>query len=81
MGRGEKGALVLPLLPEGTAPVAHTQQHVVKEGGALQADDGAIVASHTRLAIVWMLVALQSQCTSSNQFVCACSISRPRYTG
>lgn len=58
MGGGEEGALVLPLLPEGTAPVPHAQHHILKEGGALQADDGSIVRPHTCLAIVWMLLTL-----------------------
>ena len=58
MGGGEQGALMLPLLPQGTAPVAHTQQHILKEGGPLQADDGSIVGSHAGLAVVWMFLTL-----------------------
>lgn len=58
MGGGEERALMLPLLPQGTAPVTHTQQHILKEGGPLQADDGAIVGPHTGLAVVWMLLTL-----------------------
>ena len=58
MGGGEQGALMLPLLPQGTAPVAHSQQHILKEGGSLQADDGSVVGPHTGLAVVWMLLTL-----------------------
>ena len=78
MGGGEEGALMLPLLPEGIAPVAHTQQHIVKERGPLQADDSTIVASHTCLAVVRMLITLQSRCPLSTMFKCACMISRCR---
>lgn len=55
---------MLPLLPQGTAPVSHTQQHVFKKGGPLQADDGSIVGPHTGLAIIWMLLALHSHITT-----------------
>lgn len=75
MRRGEEGALVLPLLPEGTAPVAHTQQHIIKEGGALQADDGAVVASHTRLAVVRMLITLHLQCHLFQPYLCVLAAS------
>ena len=60
MGGREEGALVLPLLPQGTAPIAHTQHHILKEGRALQADDGSIVRPYTRLAVIWMLLTLHS---------------------
>ena len=66
MGGGEKGGLMLPLLPQGQAPITHTQQHIFKEGGALQADDGSVVRPHTGFAVVWMLLALYSYRRCSN---------------
>ena len=74
VGRGsiggcEQGALMLPLLPQGTAPVAHTQQHILKEGRPLQADDGSIVGPHTRLAVVWMLLSLCPHIAMANAHV------------
>ena len=50
---------MLPLLPQGQAPVPNADHHILKEGGALQADDGPIVGPHTRLAIVWVLLSLR----------------------
>lgn len=58
MRGGEQRGLMLPFLPEGTAPVPHTQQHIFKEGRPLQADDGSIVCPHTGLAVIWMLLTL-----------------------
>ncbi len=49
---------MLPLLPQGQAPVPNADQHILKEGGALQADDGPIVGPHTCLAVVWVLLSL-----------------------
>ena len=70
MGGGEEGPLMLPLLPQGTAPVAHAQQHILKEGGPLQADDGTIVGSHTRLAVVGMLLTLHPHTASVKAHSC-----------
>ena len=58
VGGGEQGTVMLPLLPQGTAPVTHTQQHILKEGGPLQTDDGSIVGPHTGFAVVWVLLTL-----------------------
>lgn len=58
MRGGEQGGLVLALLPQSTAPVPHTQQHVLKEGGALQGDDGPVVRPHAGLAVVRVLLPL-----------------------
>ncbi len=59
MGGGEQGGLMLPLLPQGQAPVPNAHHHILKEGGALQADDGPIVRPYTRLAVVWVLLSLR----------------------
>ncbi len=58
VGGGEQGGLMLPLLPQGQAPVPDADHHILKEGGALQADDGPIVGPHTRLAVVRVLLSL-----------------------
>lgn len=61
VGGGEQGGLMLPLLPQGQAPVPNADHHIFKEGGALQADDGPIVGPHTRLAVVRVLLSLCAQ--------------------
>ena len=66
MGGGEEGGLVLALLPQGAAPVPHTQHHILKEGGALQRDDGTIVRPHACLAVIWVLFSL---CTNNLLYV------------
>ncbi len=58
MRGGEQGSLMLSLLPQGACPVPHTQQHIFKEGGALEANDSTIVRPHACLAVVWVLLTL-----------------------
>jgi len=61
MGGGKQGGLMLPFLPQGQAPVPDADNHILKEGGALQAGDGPIVRPHTRLAVVRVLLSLCAQ--------------------